>query len=86
MLCVDTDAQRVRNRRRGVNDTVRVDSLAQDTVALDTVAGKKKEPLDAPVVYEANDSIVFTEDGFVNLYGQSKVNYEKIELTSEVIP
>ena len=85
MLCVDTDAQRVRNRRRGVNDSIRVDSLANDTVALDTVGGKKKEPLDAPVVYEANDSIVFTEGSFVNLYGQSKVNYEKIELTSEVI-
>ena len=85
MLCVDTDAQRARNRRRGVNDTIRVDSLTTDTIALDTVGGKKDEPLDAPVVYEANDSIVFTEGGFAHLYGQSKVNYEKIELTSEVI-
>ena len=50
MLCEDTDAQRVRNRRRGVNDSIRVDSLAADTVALDTVGSKKKEPLDAPVV------------------------------------
>lgn len=86
MLCVDTDAQRARNRRRGIKDTIQVDSLTTDTVALDTVGGKKKkEPLDAPVVYEANDSIVFTEGGFAHLYGNSKVNYEKIELTSEVI-
>ena len=86
MLCVNTDAQRARNRRGKENDILRVDSLGTDTVALDTLGGKKKkEPLDAPVIYEANDSIVFTEGGFANLYGQSKVNYEKIELTSEVI-
>ena len=85
MICMDSGAQRARNRRQGINDSIRVDSLGADTVALDTVGGKKKEPLDAPVIYEANDSIVFTEGGFAYLYGQSKVNYEKIELTSEVI-
>ena len=86
MLCIDTDAQRARNRSGERNDTIRVDSLGTDTIALDTLGGKKKkEPLDAPVIYEASDSIVFTEGGFANLYGQSKVNYEKIELTSEVI-
>ena len=86
MLCIDTDAQRARNRRGERNDTIRVDSLGTDTIALDTLGGKKKkEPLDAPVIYEASDSIVFTEGGFANLYGHSKVNYEKIELTSEVI-
>ena len=80
MLCIDTDAQRARNRRGERNDTIRVDSLGTDTIALDTLGGKKKkEPLDAPVIYEASDSIVFTEGGFANLYGHSKVNYEKIE-------
>ena len=85
MLSVNTVAQRARNRRMGVNDTVRVDSLGISRDVPDSVGGKKKEPLDAPVTYEANDSIVFTEGGFAHLYGQSKVNYEKIELTSEVI-
>ena len=85
MLSVNTEAQRARNRRMGVNDTVRVDSLGISRDVPDSVGGKKKEPLDAPVTYEANDSIVFTEGGFAHLYGQSKVNYEKIELTSEVI-
>ena len=66
MLCVDSGAQRARNRRRGINDTLRVDTLGADTLALDSVGGKKKEPLDAPVVYEANDSIVFM-DGLVHL-------------------
>ena len=50
MLCVDSGAQRARNRRRGINDTLRVDTLGADTLALDSVGGKKKEPLDAPVV------------------------------------
>ena len=85
MSGINADAQRARNRRRGINDTIRVDSLGKDTVALDTVGDKKKQPLDAPVVYSATDSIVFTAGGFAHLYGQSKVNYEKIELTSEVI-
>ena len=85
MFSVDTDAQRARNRRRGIKDTVRVDTLGTDSVALDTLGSKKKEPLDAPVTFEANDSIVFSEGGFAYLYGQGKVNYEKIELTSEII-
>ena len=85
LLCFDVDAQRARRRRSGEN-VVQVDSLGTDTVSLDTVGvKKKKEPLDAPVEYEANDSIVFTEGGFAHLYGQSKVNYEKIELTSDII-
>ena len=61
MLCVDADAQRARNRRQGINDTVRVDSLGTTPVAVDTIVRKKKQPLDAPVTYEATDSIVFTE-------------------------
>ncbi len=85
VLCLDLSAQRARNRRRMANSPAQVDSLSTDTIVLDTVSGKKRQPLDAPVVYEANDSIVFTEGGLAHLYGESKVNYEKIELTSEVI-
>lgn len=85
VLCLDLSAQRARNRRRMANNPDQVDSLSTDTIVLDTVSGKKRQPLDAPVVYEANDSIVFTEGGLAHLYGESKVNYEKIELTSEVI-
>ena len=82
MLCVDSGGQRARRQRQGAI----ADTLAQDTVALDTIGGKKKsQPLDAPVVYEASDSIVFTEGGLAHLYGSGKVNYEKIELTSAVI-
>jgi hypothetical protein len=92
LLSVSSGAQRARrNRNRGtMNDTMKVDtvvvidSLTGDTVLLDTI-GKKKQPLDAPVDYEAKDSLVFTQGGFATLYGDGKVNYDKIELTSAVI-
>ena len=93
MLSMNSGAQRARrNRNRAVAaDTTRVDtalvidSLTGDTIFLDTIGQKKKQPLDAPVDYEAKDSLVFTQGGFATLYGDSKVNYEKIELTSAVI-
>ncbi len=85
------EAQRVRGKRmRGGEKT---DSLHRDSVALDSLGmvslavdtTKKKEPMDAPVIYEASDSIVFTKDGYAHLYGEGKVNYQNIELTSAVI-
>lgn len=62
--------------------TIGKDSIA-DTLVSDTV--KKKQPLDAPVIYEASDSIVFERGGFAHLYGNGKVNYQNIELTSQLI-
>ena len=64
-------------------DSLGLDSIGADSLALDTTP--KKEPLDAPVIYEAADSIVFTKGGFAHLYGDGKVNYQNIELTSAVI-
>ncbi len=80
------EAQRVRGKRmRGgeKTDSLHRDSLGMDSLAADTT--KKKEPLDAPVIYEASDSIVFTKEGYAHLYGEGKVNYQNIELTSAVI-
>ena len=85
------EAQRVRGKRmRGGEktgslhrDSLALDSLGMDSLAADTT--KKKEPLDAPVIYEASDSIVFTKEGYAHLYGEGKVNYQNIELTSAVI-
>ena len=80
------------HRVKGENtrqDSLVVKRLAADSVAVDTLSVDsthiKKDPLDAPVFYEANDSIVFTKEGFAHLYGQAKVNYQRIELTSGVI-
>ena len=63
------------------------DSIASDTLANDSVEVEKKDGLDAPVSYEANDSIVFTQEGYAHLYGDGKVTYpsQNIELTAEVI-
>lgn len=58
------------------------DSLRQDTVA---APPPKKNALDAPVEYEANDSIVFTQSGFAHLYGQGKVSYPGADLEADVI-
>ena len=85
------EAQRVRGKRmRGgeKTDSLHRDSLGMDSLGMDSLAAdttKKKEPLDAPVIYEASDSIVFTKEGYAHLYGEGKVNYQNIELTSAVI-
>ena len=88
LLSLTTGAQRRKRNSVSGNDSTKVDTAALDTISVDTtltITPKKKQPLDAPVVYEANDSIVFTEGGYAHLYGDGKVNYEKIELTSAII-
>lgn len=69
------------DRTNALSDTTLQDSLSTDTVS------KKKEGLDAPVSYEANDSIVFTQNGYAHLFGDGKVNYpsQRIELNADVI-
>ncbi len=76
---VGKKSMRARSRVNGISQT---DSLEVDSVA---VPEKKKQPLDAPVTYEANDSIVFAQGGYAHLYGQGKVNYQQIELAADVI-
>lgn len=61
-----------------------VDSLVADTVATDSV--KSKSALDQPVEYTAKDSVTFEAGmGNANLYGESKVNYQNLELTADLI-
>ena len=92
MLPDEATSQR---RRRGMiaSNTAQTDSLnRKDSVGADTgvvrvdsVAPTKKQPLDAPVIYESNDSTTFTLGGAATLYGSGKVNYQNIELAAEVI-
>ena len=92
MLPDEATSQR---RRRGMiasntaqTDSLnRKDSLGADTVVVrvDSVAPTKKQPLDAPVIYESNDSTTFPLGGAATLYGSGKVNYQNIELAAEVI-
>lgn len=81
------EAQRVVNKRtspvRASDSTKVADTLRRDSLAIDTT--KKKATLDAPVYYQATDSIVFTRSGYAHLYGKGKVNYQRIELESDII-
>ncbi|KAA6311977.1 LPS-assembly protein LptD, partial [termite gut metagenome] len=89
LLMLPNEAMSQRRQRNIVspriseNRALQGDTLLNDSLL--SIPPPKKQPLDAPVIYEANDSIVFTKDGYANLYGQGKVNYEVIELASEVI-
>ena len=61
------------------------DSIAKDSLSIDSIKPKKKEPINAPVVFEASDSIVYEMGGIAHLFGSAKVNYEKIELDADII-
>ena len=68
-----------------LRDTPRLNFEPTDSTQI--TPEKKKQPIDAPIVYEASDSVVITFTGGVNahLHGDGKVNYETIELVSEII-
>ena len=97
LLMLSDEALSQRRRNRGVEGgrenfnpptVLNTDSLGTDSVKTDSlVVAKpaKKQPLDAPVIYSANDSIVFEEGGYAHLYGDGKVNYQSIELGAQII-
>ena len=63
-----------------LSDSLAVDSLLQlpaDTLSSDTTE-KKSNAIDAPVIYESNDSMVWVRGGNAYLYGEAKVNYQNI--------
>ena len=93
LLFLPDKAASQRPRRRVTDsDAAQKDSLSRtptaksDTLRIDSVTPfSKKQPLEAPVIYESTDSMVFTLGGTATLYGSGKVNYQKIELAAEVI-
>ena len=66
-----------------VGDTV-VPAGQDSVLALDSVP-KKQTGLDAPVSYQAKDSIIMTGANWAYLFGESDVKYQQIELQSEKI-
>lgn len=68
-------------------DSLASGSLPADSLAAesDTIPGEKGDAIDAPVYYECADSMVWSRSGNAFLYGSGKVNYDKIELTADVI-
>lgn len=68
------------------------DSLIADTLLQDSVPGlpippkkEKDSGLDAPVEYQASDSIVFMNSNIAYMYGDGVVNYKDIQLDAAVI-
>lgn len=91
LLIISAEAESQRRGRnvahpnRSQRDSLQAgDTLSADSLAVDSVPAKKSA-LDAPVVYEASDSIVFTQNGYAHLYGEGKVTYPQAELTAAVI-
>ena len=65
--------------------TILPDTTKKDTVDVDTIP-RSKSALDEPVQYTAKDSITFDYvNSRANLYGDSKVNYQNLELTAQII-
>lgn len=77
-------------------DTLTMDSLQlavyhhnkaiDDSIIADSINRARKQGIDAPVTYSANDSLVYdamTKDA--KLYGNSEVKYENMDLKSDKI-
>ncbi len=77
-------------------DTTTMDSLElaiykhnkaiDDSLALDSLNRQKKNGIDSPVKYTANDSLTYeAASGRAHLYGDSHVEYQNMDLKSEKI-
>lgn len=77
-----------------VPDTVLSDSLNMpldslvaptDSVVADSLAAPAAEKLNAPVIYSAKDSIIFTAENMGYLYGEGDVKYGNLGIKGEYI-
>ena len=77
-------------------DTASMDSLhlaiwkhnkaIDDSLALDSINKKRKNGIDAPVHYTAEDSMTYeASTGYAHLYGSSNVKYQDMDLKSDKI-
>lgn len=67
-------------------DTIKNDSLSNDSISnKPTKPIQKKEALDDIVTYTANDSMVLNNGNMAFMFGESKINYQDIELTANQI-
>ncbi len=71
-----------------IPDTIPEDSILTDTIIVDSLVNDtvQDQVIDAPIIYNAEDSIIFSVNGQeVYLYNNSKINYQDIELTAYYI-
>ena len=92
---LETDSLPV-DSKDGVPDTAKMDSLelaiykhnkaVDDSIKADSVFRAKAGGIDAPVTYEAQDSLVYdAATKTAHLYGKAKVKYTNMDLSSEKV-
>lgn len=74
-------AQRAVQREGALSDTTM--TVASDSLANDTTT--QRADLEAPVIYQSTDSMVWYKNGNAYLYGSGQVNYQRIELQASEI-
>ena len=81
---------------KNIPDTTKMDSLQlaiyhhnkaiDDSICADSMMRARSNGIDAPVKYSAEDSLVYdAESGTAYLYGNSKVDYENMKLSSDKV-
>ena len=81
---------------KNIPDTTKMDSLQlaiyhhnkaiDDSIRADSMMRARSNGIDAPVKYSAEDSLVYdAESSTAYLYGNSKVDYENMKLTSDKV-
>ena len=81
---------------KNIPDTTKMDSLQlaiyhhnkaiDDSIRADSMMRARSNGIDVPVKYSAEDSLVYdAESGTAYLYGNSKVDYENMKLTSDKV-
>ncbi len=81
---------------KNIPDTTKMDSLQlaiyhhnkaiDDSIRADSMMRARSNGIDAPVKYSAEDSLVYdAESGTAYLYGNSKVDYENMKLSSDKV-
>ena len=93
---VMTDSTGLQAAAKLKRDTSTMDSIelaiykhnkaVDDSLAQDSINRSRKNGIDSPVNYSANDSLTYSAaSGLAHLYGDSKVKYQNMDLSSEMI-
>lgn len=81
---------------KALTDTTKMDSIqlaifrhnkaVDDSLAKDSINKRRKNGIDSPVEYSAEDSLTYeAATGLAHLYGDSKVKYQNMDLASDKI-
>ncbi len=91
-----SDTVKVSDNVKTIKDTTKLDSIhiailkhnkiVDDSLRQDSILKNKKNGIEAPVTYSANDSLVYyAKTGYARLYGAANVNYQNMKLNSDKV-